>query len=833
MNVRVPVVVGVIALMCLMGGAISQENDIVQETVEAAVPASELLDTESQADLEIPEVELDSVAVVDTDKAEKSAKVQIKRIQAKMSKDKTALENSKATVSRYQSTVDAGRKQIESLVDKLKENTLSLTELGKGKAGDLEAAFECLAPPEMPPSMKLGKVVKVKQLKWHYKKLCAGELRDKAAAKEKSSKTVEGRQKIAAGQMKSHYAVIEKHQKAAEKAKDELNSKSQTEVISKAKSEKKVKGAREVLDKANEKLVKEQSLKQEKEHKESSKKAENKGKECETKKVKESATKLAQENQIKGLKKKLSEKCKLGKEKEEKIYTKWHEHLAMEKKEKAAEIKLKKAKEGTTKEKESKEGKKKKKAEAASKSTKLEKSTKKAEEENSTKLKAEKSQKELYEKGTVKEDAHKKESIAKELKNKQTDFAKWKESFTKASDEKKSKAGDEFEQKCAEKKKKFGHEKISKSGSEVKEKHKHQEANTKPELRTKETHMKEGVVKKGHESNAKGYEKTLKATKEQLHKSTADDKEHQKKCGAKVKAAQEKLAATVKEMKKNKKEAANKKEMTSKIEDKKKHLEESEKKEKASEKKMKATTESNGKVIKKKEVEAKKVADEKYEKKTKEVKAKCGEGSTKSDAKSAAAESAGKINSKREQEKRGKNPFVGVKEINLKISGMKESFEKSKAEDVTGQKARDAKDKFSLAKEKFFKKYSAATHELKNKKEMFEKKCEISKEKRGKITMASAAYSERLSKKQCLKTRHESEVSNKNVMKYFDNSIASLKSKCDGISSIRKEQRHKFVWEVCEGVHNDVEASIAKVMTAMKKVGKSSYNWSTEQKVEA
>merc|ERR1711988_1571502 len=211
------------------------------------------------------------MGVVDTQKAEKSAKEQIKRIQAKMSKDKTALENSQATVQRYRSHVDAGRNEIEKLVSKLKENTLSLTELGKGKAGDLEAAFQCLAPPEMPPSMKLGSVVKVKQLKWHYKKLCKSELTDKKIAKQKA--------------MKSYYLAIEKHQKAAEHAKDELESKSQTEVITKAKSEKKVKGAREVLDKANEKLVKEQSLKQEKEHKESSKKAENKGKECETKKV--------------------------------------------------------------------------------------------------------------------------------------------------------------------------------------------------------------------------------------------------------------------------------------------------------------------------------------------------------------------------------------------------------------------------------------------------------------------------------------------------------------------------------------------------------------------
>jgi len=171
---------------------------------------------------------------------------------------------------------------------------------------------------------------------------------------------------------------------------------------------------------------------------------------------------------------------------------------------------------------------------------------------------------------------------------------------------------------------------------------------------------------------------------------------------------------------------------------------------------------------------------------------------------------------------------VHVKEIKDKISGMKESFEKSKHNAKHDHAGRAYK--FSLYKEKYFKKYSRATRELNDKKEMFTKKCQLNKEKRGKISLASAAYSEQLNKKQCTKTRRTSEVNNKGAMKYFEKSIASFKSRCEDLSRLRKERGNSFIYEVCEGVHHDVQASIAKVMKSMKSVGKPSKTQKSSKK---
>merc|ERR1712216_423103 len=60
-----------------------------------------------------------------------------------------------------------------------------------------------------------------------------------------------------------------------------------------------------------------------------------------------------------------------------------------------------------------------------------------------------------------------------------------------------------------------------------------------------------------------------------------------------------------------------------------------------------------------------------------------------------------------------------------------------------------AESKFSMEKEVFFKKYSNATRELGDKKEMFQKRCQLRKEKLTKVSMAKVAYSESKGKKSC------------------------------------------------------------------------------------
>merc|ERR1711959_776086 len=97
--------------------------------------------------------------------------------------------------------------------------------MSRNNAGDLSVAYQCLSPPTF-PKFHQKKVKRVKQLTWHYKKLCSSELAKKNAINEKNSKSNEGRQKIAAKQQKAPYSVIEKHQKATSKAKKEVETKS-------------------------------------------------------------------------------------------------------------------------------------------------------------------------------------------------------------------------------------------------------------------------------------------------------------------------------------------------------------------------------------------------------------------------------------------------------------------------------------------------------------------------------------------------------------------------------------------------------------------------------
>jgi len=158
---------------------------------------------------------------------------------------------------------------------------------------------------------------------------------------------------------------------------------------------------------------KQKSLSDEKKNKASTRKAEIKVKDCEKKKIKENAKKLADEHTIKGLKEKLSKKVKYGKEKEGKIYSKWHKHMSVEKGEKKSEVSLKGNKEKKKKADSSLEGKRKLSKELARKSGKAKKATEKNTKEGAKKVKAEGTQKEKYAKGTVQEDAHKKEKLTK------------------------------------------------------------------------------------------------------------------------------------------------------------------------------------------------------------------------------------------------------------------------------------------------------------------------------------------------------------------------------------------------------------------------------------
>merc|ERR1712139_282569 len=179
-------------------------------------------------------------------------------------------------------------------------------------------------------------------------------------------------------------------------------------------------------------------------------------------------------------------------------------------------------------------------------------------------------------------------------------------------------------------------------------------------------------------------------------------------------------------------------------------------------------------------------------------------------------------------EKEAKNPFIHVKEINAKIEKMQASYKVQQAKKPNYNTI--AESKFSMEKEVFFKKYSNATRVLGDKKEMFQKRCQLRKEKLTKISMAKVAYSESKGKKSCIETRKSSEANNKQVIKYFNYGVKKLEENCEGLQGVRKHDQRRFVEKVCEGVQRDVQASIAKVTKAMRKVGKQSFTYHTKTK---
>merc|ERR1711904_319508 len=303
---------------------------------------------------------------------------------------------------------------------------------------------------------------------------------------------------------------------------------------------------------------------------------------------------------------------------------------------------------------------------------------------------------------------------------------------------------------------------------------------------------------------AKKCKKKLDDSQEKLKKAKASDEGHQKNAKEVVKKAKKRLQAEVKLLRNHKGETSHKKEMSKKVEIKQKFLDSTEKKEKATEKKMKSTTEANGKEIKTK-------SSEKLLKNNKEngMKAKHGSESNKKAA-----------------EKEAKNPFIHVKEINAKIEKMQASYKVQQAKKPNYNTI--AESKFSMEKEVFFKKYSNATRDLGDTKEMFQKRCQLRKEKLTKVSMAKVAYSESKGKKSCIETRKSSETNNKLVITYFNNGVKNLEKNCAGLKGVRKKDQTRFVEKVCEGVHRDVQASIDKVTKAMKKVGKQSFTFHTK-----
>jgi len=845
MNNRVWFALGSIAMMLIICGVIqsgieetpadeqvfeSESTDILgnnfeeSDTMLGSMSAAKI--GETYEDLEIPELEL--VSSFSHVRAEEVAgKAEMRRMMLQMSKKKHLLDASKKIVTGYRTRIDSERKKIESLVDKLKENTNDMIELGNKTVGDLGEAYECLTPPSFPevPGLKMAKV---QAMKWKYKKLCAPELAQKQGVHERSSKSVEGRQKAAEKQQKSHYRTIELHHKATSKAKKELNQKAAAEVTNKGISEKKVKAAKEALDKAKEKLGKQKSLSAEKDKKDATKRNEVKGKECEQKKVKESAAKMADENTIKKLKERLAKKTKDGKENASKIVGKWHKHLSLEKGEKCAENTVKAHKKV---QKQKKAGNALAKKVAKEKSVKMEKSKKSTEKESKeqdAKLSEEKKQKEQFAKGSVREDSHKKETTSKEVDKKHAAFTHWKEKFSKSTDEETNKKSSEYKLKCTEKKSKQHEEIALKKKQELKAKQVQQEKKMKPELKHKEWSHKEIAHKTAHEKEAKGYKESFIKSQEKLKKARLGDKEHQAKCEGKVKAAKAKLVDKVKLLKQHKSEATSKKEAEKKIEAKQKWYTKSEKKEKAAEKHIKLAGLNMTAEFKTKEAETKAADRKKFAKKVSEMQAKAKESTSKNNAECKHKDDLRKRALAHSHELEAKSPFEHVKEINSKLQRMKELWAKKKMRHhETGQKAisHEKQIKFSMSKEVFFKKYSNSTRELNNKKEIFEKQCQMEKEKTTKITLAKVAYSEGKNKKSCISTRIASELNNKKVISYFNETMANLRADCDHHSKLDKKSRADFVTGICKGVQNDVQVSIGKVLSAMKRVRRQSFHF--------
>merc|ERR1711959_771509 len=230
--------------------------------------------------------------------------------------------------------------------------------------------------------------------------------------------------------------------------------------------------------------------------------------------------------------------------------------------------------------------------------------------------------------------------------------------------------------------------------------------------------------------------------------------------------------------------------------------------------------------IKQKSSVLKKTEHEKFSKKISELKTKSSEKLLKNNKENGMKAKHGSESNKKAAEKEAKNPFIHGKEINAKIEKMQASYKVQQAKKPNYNTI--AESKFSMEKEVFFKKYSNATRELGDKKEMFQKRCQLRKEKLTKVSMAKVAYSESKGKKSCIETRKSSETNNKLVITYFNNGVKNLEKNCAGLKGVRKKDQTRFVEKVCEGVHRDVLASIDKVTKAMKKVGKQSFTFHTK-----
>merc|ERR1711959_516059 len=152
--------------------------------------------------------------------------------------------------------------------------------------------------------------------------------------------------------------------------------------------------------------------------------------------------------------------------------------------------------------------------------------------------------------------------------------------------------------------------------------------------------------------------------------------------------------------------------------------------------------------IKQKSSVLKKTEHEKFSKKISELKTKSSEKLLKNNKENGMKAKHGSESNKKAAEKEAKNPFIHVKEINAKIEKMQASYKVQQAKKPNYNTI--AESKFSMEKEVFFKKYSNATRELGDKKEMFQKRCQLRKEKLTKVSMAKVAYSESKGKKSCI-----------------------------------------------------------------------------------
>merc|ERR1712224_83042 len=171
-------------------------------------------------------------------------------------------------------------------------------------------------------------------------------------------------------------------------------------------------------------------------------------------------------------------------------------------------------------------------------------------------------------------------------------------------------------------------------------------------------------------------------------------------------------------------------------------------------------------------------------------------------------------------ERREKNPFEKVTEINQKLLKMGSIYDKRKKSDEKKVKdmTKEESVKFTQAKEAFFKKESAAKSELKTKKAAFQKKCAKQKESITKNALAEQAYQESKTKKMCMKTRVASELNNKRMVEYYDFGIKKLKANCNKADAMYTADRNKFVDGVCQTIRNDIKGAVSSWMSSNYKI---------------